>query len=116
MKYLLILILLCSCFSKIFSQSVYDVAKIPDDLKKEAVAVIRNQEQFFDVKGLGAGQYDYKVAITILSKAGDGYAEMSEVYDKFTNIYNIKATLYDATGKKVKDYKSSDIKDQSLNF
>ncbi|WP_316825369.1 DUF3857 domain-containing protein [Pedobacter miscanthi] len=101
-------------FNTAFAQTDYDVAKIPENLKKDAVVVIRNEESFFDVKGLGAARMDYKVAMTILNKAGEEYSEMAEVYDKFSSIYNIKATLYDAAGKKVKDYKSSDIKDQSL--
>ncbi|QPH39786.1 DUF3857 domain-containing protein [Pedobacter endophyticus] len=95
-------------------QGAYHVAKIPANLKKDAIAVVRNEEQFFDIKNLGAGQFEYKIAITILNKAGDDFAEMNEVYDKFSNIYSIKATLYDASGKKVKDYRSSEIKDQSL--
>lgn len=114
MKYYLSLVFAIAVINTTFAQIDYDVAKIPENLKKDAVAVIRNEESFFDVKGLGAAKMDYKVAITILNKAGEPYGEMEEVYDKFSNIYNIKAALYDASGKKVKDYKSSDIKDQSL--
>lgn len=114
MKYYLSLALVLLAFNSTFAQTDYDVAKISENLKKDAVVVIRNEESFFDVKGLGSARMDYKAAITILNKAGEEYSEMAEVYDKFSSIYNIKATLYDAAGKKVKDYKSSDIKDQSL--
>ncbi|WP_293309785.1 DUF3857 domain-containing protein [Pedobacter sp. UBA5917] len=114
MKYYLSLALGLLAMGSAFAQTDYDVAKIPENLKTDAVVVIRNEESFFDVKGLGAARMDYKVAITILNKAGEEYGEMAEVYDKFSSIYNIKATLYDGNGKKVKDYKSSDIKDQSL--
>ncbi|MDQ0638835.1 hypothetical protein QF042_002400 [Pedobacter sp. W3I1] len=114
MKYYLSLALALVSINSALAQIDYDVAKIPENLKKDAVAVIRNEESFFDVKGLGEAKMDYKVAITILNKAGEEYGEMAEGYDKFSSIYNIKATLYDAAGKKVKDYKSSDIKDQSL--
>ena len=114
MKYQLSLFLFLSASSYLSAQGLYDVNKIPEELKKEAVAVVRNEEQFFDVKSLGSAQYDYKIAITIFNKAGDDLAEMVKVYDKFSPISNIKATLYDASGKKIKDYKSSDIKDQSL--
>jgi len=114
MKYYLSLVLALVSINSAIEQADYDVAKIPENLKKDAVVVIRNEESFFDVKGLGEAKMDYKVAITILNKAGEEYGEMAKVYDKFSNIYNIKATLYDAAGKKVKDYKSSDIKDQSL--
>lgn len=92
----------------------YAANLIPESLTKDAVAVIRNEERFFDFKSMGSGQETYKVAITVLNKAGDDLAEFAEVYDKFSSIYNIKAVLYDAAGKKIKEYKSSDIKDQSL--
>jgi len=114
MRYYLSLALAFVTINTALAQIDYDVAKIPENLKKDAVVVIRNEESFFDVKGLGEAKMDYKVAITILNKAGEEYGEMAEVYDKFSSIYNIRATLYDAAGKKVKDYKSSDIKDQSL--
>ncbi|WP_293741272.1 DUF3857 domain-containing protein [uncultured Pedobacter sp.] len=114
MKYYLSLLFAVASINTTFAQTDYDVAKISESLKHDAVAVVRNEESFFDVKGLGAAKMDYKVAITIMNKAGEPYGEMAEVYDKFSNIYNIKAALYDAAGKKVKDYRSSDIKDQSL--
>ncbi|MBB2145209.1 DUF3857 domain-containing protein [Pedobacter sp. LMG 31464] len=114
MRKLIFLTFLAVINSYSYAQTTYDAAKIPENLTKDAIAVVRNEEQFFDYKSIGSGQVDYKVAITILSKAGDDYAEMAEPYDKFSSIYNIKATLYDATGKKVKEYKSSDVKDQSL--
>ena len=96
------------------SQGNYDASKIPDNLKQDAVAVVRSEEQFYEYKSISSGMVKYKTVITILSKAGDNYAEFAESYDRFSNIYNIKASLYDATGKKIKDYKSSDLKDQSL--
>ncbi|MDQ1139221.1 DUF3857 and transglutaminase domain-containing protein [Pedobacter agri] len=114
MKYLFLTGLFALALIRSSAQGNYDVAKIPEELKRDAIVVIRNEEHFFDIKSLGSGQYDYKVAITILNKAGDDFAEMAEVYDKFSSVYNIKATLYDASGKKIKDYKSSDIRDQSL--
>lgn len=100
MKYYLSLVLALVSINSALAQTDYDVAKIPENLKKDAVVVIRNEESFFDVKGLGEAKMDYKVAITILNKAGEEYGEMAKVYDKFSNIYNIKATLYDAAGKK----------------
>ncbi|MEE1943916.1 DUF3857 domain-containing protein [Pedobacter sp. KR3-3] len=97
-----------------YAQGTYDASKIDASLTKDAVAVVRTEEQFFDFKNIGSGQLDYKIAITVLNKAGDDFAEMAESYDKFSSIYNIKATLYDATGKKVREYKSADIRDMSM--
>lgn len=109
-----VLILIFSVIAVATSAQNYDASLIPAQLTKNAVAVIRNEELFFDFKSAGAGEENYKVAITILSKAGDHLAEMAEVYDKFSSLNNIKASIYDASGKKIKDFKSSDIKDQSL--
>ncbi|WP_316829754.1 DUF3857 domain-containing protein [Pedobacter aquatilis] len=112
MRYLLILLISLTTLNFSSAQINYDVAKITEDLKKDAVAVVRNEEQFIDIKSIGSAQYEYKIAITILNKAGDDLAEMEEVYDNFSNISNIKAALYDASGKRIKEYKSSDIRDQ----
>ncbi len=113
-KYIYLTLLLGIYSIDTFSQGIYDVAKIPSQLKQDAVAIVRNEEQSYDYKGIGSGTFKYKTAVTILTKAGDDFAEFAEVYDRFSSIYSIKASLYDATGKKIKDYKSSDIKDQSL--
>lgn len=111
-KYLLLSVLVLKSICS-FGQN-YAANLIPEQLIKNAVAVVRNEERFFDFKSASSGQETYKFAVTILNKAGDDLAQMTEVYDKFSSIYNIKATLYDAAGKKVKEYKSADIKDQSL--
>lgn len=97
-----------------FGQANYDVAKIPTELKQNADAVIRNETQFLTVKDIKSAQLNYKIAITIFNQAANYLSKMEEIYDPFSNIYNIKAAIYDADGKKIKDYKSSDIKDQSL--
>lgn len=96
------------------AQGNYDATKIDPSLTKDAVAVVRNEEQFFDFKSIGSGQLDYKIAVTVLNKAGDDFAQMAESYDKFSNIYNIKAVMYDAAGKKIREYKSADIRDMSM--
>lgn len=96
------------------SQELYDVAKIPAELLKNSTVVVRNEEQNLVVKSLSSATLSYKTAVTILSKNGDGAARMAEYYDKFSSVYNLKATLYNAQGIKIKSYKSSDFKDESL--
>lgn len=112
-KYLSLIVTLCTSLN-VAAQSDYAVAKIPVALTTNAAAVIRNEEHFFDYKSISSGRYDYKIAVTILNKAGEDFAEMAEVYDKFSSISNIKASLYDESGKKIKDYKQTDILDRSL--
>ncbi|MFC7526427.1 DUF3857 domain-containing transglutaminase family protein [Parapedobacter sp. GCM10030251] len=105
-------ILLSTVLTK--GQSDYDADRIPAGLKEDAVAVVRTEEQAFDISSATKAHLTYRIAITILNKAGDRYAEMAEVYDRFSNISDIRGALYDASGKKIKDYKKTDIKDRSL--
>lgn len=110
----LILICICFCFNYSIAQPPLAISSIPDSLKNNAIAVYRYEHQLLEIKRVDAASLTYKVAISILNKAGDSYAQFHEVYDKFSTIKNIKASLYDAQGKKIKDFKSSEIKDQSL--
>lgn len=95
------------------AQNNYDVAKIPANLLQNASAVVRNEEQIYDLKSPGTATYTYKTAITILNKNAENISNLSEYYDKFSNIYSLKATMYDAKGTKIKEYKNSDFKDKS---
>lgn len=95
------------------AQGIYDVSKISPDLLKDASGVVRYQSETYEVKDPGNAVYEYKTAITLLNKNAEGLSEMHEFYDKFSSIYNLKATLYDSKGNKVKEYKNSDFKDRS---
>lgn len=96
------------------AQNEYDVAKIPAELSQGASVVVRDEVLSFTVKSQSNATMSYKTAVTILSKNGEGQAWMSEYYDKFSSIYNLKACMYDAKGTKIKTYKSSDFRDRSL--
>lgn len=95
-------------------QQIYDVANIPAELMKNSTVVVRNEEQVLTVKSDRNASYTYKTAITILSENGEESAVMSEYYDQFSTVYNLKATMYDAKGIKIKSYKASDYKDISI--
>jgi transglutaminase-like putative cysteine protease len=100
--------------SAVNAQNDYDVAKIPAELTQDASVVIRNENLNLNVKSASNATMSYRTAITILSKNGEDQAVMSEYYDKFSSVYNMKASLFDAKGTKIKTYKSSDFKDRSL--
>lgn len=95
------------------AQSLYDVSKIPENLLLNASVVVRNEEQSYDIKSPGSALYTFKTAITILNKNGESASNMNEYYDKFSSVSDLKATLYDAKGIKIRDYKTSDFKDRS---
>jgi hypothetical protein len=113
MKKIMFLAMALFAFVKLNAQGVYDVSKIPAELKINAAVVIRNEEMVYEVKDPGNAVMTYKTAVTILNKNGEDASNMFEGYDNFSNISSLKATLYDDKGNKVKDYKSSDFKDKS---
>jgi transglutaminase-like putative cysteine protease len=96
------------------AQNAYDVANIPAELMKGSTAVVRNEQLNIVVRNQSSATMNYTTAITILSRNSEGLAAMSEYYDKFSSVYNLKATMYDAKGQKLKTYKPSDFKDRSL--
>ena len=111
-KILFVVTALCA-FVKLNAQGVYDVSKIPAELKINAAVVIRDEEMVYEVKDPGNAEMHYKTAVTILNKNGEEASNMMEHYDNFISISNLKATLYDEKGNKIKEYKSNDFKDKS---
>ena len=111
MKKLLIGILfLSSTYS--FGQK-YNVATIPDSLKKNADAVKRFEELSVTIKSKSKGVVVHKYAITILNEEGAKFALYQNDYDKLQSLENISGHLYDAAGKEIKSVKKKDIGDYS---
>ncbi|MFV0142770.1 MULTISPECIES: DUF3857 domain-containing protein [Empedobacter] len=107
---LLFLTFLISSFS--FAQN-YAVDQIPDDLIKDAYAVVRKNEEKIELLKVDELKYTEDVVVTVLSKAGDNYVGAQANYDANTKIDLFEATLYDANGKEIKKFKTKDFGDQS---
>ncbi|MEP6844670.1 MAG: DUF3857 domain-containing protein [Panacibacter sp.] len=93
----------------------YNSALIPDSLKKNANVVCRTNELRIEIKEPGKAKIYRKHAYTILNEAGDRYSFFYTHYDKFNDIHSIDGTLYDGTGKELKNVKKKDIEDLSGN-
>jgi hypothetical protein len=92
--------------SQSFAQGIYDVEKISPALKTNASVVVRSEDRVFDMKSTTKATYNFKTAVTILNRTGEEASSMMVYYD-------LKASMYDATGTKIKDYKNSDFSDGS---
>lgn len=95
------------------AQNPYDVDKIPAELLTNASVVLRLEQQTFDVRNASHATYTNKVVLTIVNKNGEDESAMREFYDKFSSISSLRASMYDAKGNKIKDYKLADFKDRS---
>jgi hypothetical protein len=91
----------------------YAVGKIPASLIKNANVVKRSELLRFEITEGNKATFYRKVAFTVLNEQGDRWGSYSEWYDKLRTIESFDGTLFDATGKKIKSLKKTDIKDVS---
>jgi hypothetical protein len=93
--------------------SNYVVSLISKDLLKGADAVMRLEEQRFEIKSTRSAIYTNHYVITILNENGDKWTELEEYYDKYRKIESVEGFLYDASGKQLKKVKIKDMEDLS---
>ncbi len=113
MKRIVVVVCCLLVVQSLLAADDYNVALIPDSLKKNAAVVKRSEETVFELVSEGKGRLYKKYAITILEERGDRHSYFVEFYDKFHDIRNIDGTLYDASGKKIRSLKRGEIKDMT---
>ncbi len=91
----------------------YAIYDIPDELKENAYALVRQDSKTFTVKSIGKATLEIKYAITIFKSNGDEYADFVAFYDKLMKINDIKIKIYNAYGEVIENVKSGDIRDYS---
>ncbi|HEX9512320.1 MAG TPA: DUF3857 domain-containing protein [Puia sp.] len=91
----------------------YNVLLIPDSLKKNARAVVREDEYVLEIKSPARAITKNHSVYTILNENGDNIGGFGSGYDKFTSINAISGYLYDAMGKELKHVKKKDMEDRS---
>ncbi|WP_159469375.1 DUF3857 domain-containing transglutaminase family protein [Dyadobacter sp. 3J3] len=107
--------LLTFCFFTINGLSYaqdFSVSKIPSELLKDANAVVRLDEETFEILSKAEAKQRNRLVVTILNEKGeDTYNEMVVRHDKFTKITDLAGNIYDADGKLVRKIKNADIKE-----
>ncbi len=87
----------------------YPVSAISDSLTKNAHAVVRYREDFFEQSDLNNGTYKVIKAITILNEKGKSYGNIVIPIDKFWDIKSFSAVVVDAAGKTIKKIDKKDL-------
>lgn len=103
-----------STASMYFAQT-FPVSSIPESLKKNANVVIRKDFTTVQINKIDEIKYQFNTVTTVLNKDGDDDAVAYIPYDKSSSISNVKVTVYDEFGKKVKSYSKSDFGDFANN-
>ena len=114
MKYISFLFLLIISINSAFAGKIkYTADKIPENLRENAYAVVRNINENFNITSISEARKTVRYAITVLNKSGDGYSIFNVNYNNFISISNICIRVYDKNGNVLKKVKNSDIKDYS---
>lgn len=108
------ILIIFACFNPVFADEI-DFKNIPEDLKKDANAIVRYDYSEFQVNSIKSAKFTSKFAITILNKNGDDFANLHIYYDKFIKVSDINGKIYDNEGKLIKKIKLSDFTDQSIS-
>lgn len=103
-----------SLASLYYSQS-YPVSEISENLRKNASAVIRNESTVVEINKIDEIIYRNFSAVTILNKDAVSYSIPKIFYEKGDVISNIRVTVFDEKGAKMKSYSKSDFNDMAAN-
>jgi len=108
MKKLITIIVLISV--KMFSQN-YAVSEIPEELKKDANAVVRKNLSQYTINSVDDIDIVDSEVITIFNKAGEKYSRVYIPYTKTLRINDVKIKLYNSDGVVTKTYSKKDLND-----
>lgn len=109
------IITFCSLFLLQALAAQYAVADIPENLKVNAHAVIRESSEKYTLKSVNDMDVARRRVVTVLDKTGDDFAVVMIPYDPQTRVSNIKVNMYDAGGKLVKTFSKRDFADYTYN-
>jgi len=107
---IIFLLLLISSFAQ---NKIYDASTIPEELKKNAYSVVREERIAFEVKSVEKATYKVHRVVTILNENGKDELEFHEFADQFISLEAVSIQLYDGKGIAQKKYKKSDLSMQT---
>ncbi|HEY2648002.1 MAG TPA: DUF3857 and transglutaminase domain-containing protein, partial [Puia sp.] len=91
----------------------FPASSIPDSLIENANMVVRQEEQFYEIKSAGKAVSHERHVYTILNEKGARYATYRTHYNnKSVFINSVSAYMYDASGKEIRHFKKKDMEDQ----
>jgi len=96
------------CFAQ--STNTVRVALIPDSLKKNATAVVRNHATTYKVKSANLATELVEKTVTVIDKKGIPLANFYYPGDQFRKLTAFSASVYDAEGRLLKKYKLTDVR------
>ena len=107
-----LVLMLLSTFS--YSQKLeYLSLSIPEELKKNADAVVRLDQMVVNILAQDNMLLQYKRVVTVLNKHGNKHLHAYAGYSNSRKVKVVKAVIYNAFGKEIKKVKEKDFIDVS---
>jgi transglutaminase-like putative cysteine protease len=91
------------------------MGRLPDSLEQGAAVVKRMDLTEIDIESPRKARMHRKYIYTILNPAGEPFGTVFTFYDKFHDLGNVSATLYDARGNVVRKLKKSELEDWNID-
>ncbi|WP_224488880.1 DUF3857 domain-containing protein [Robertkochia flava] len=91
----------------------YRTSLIPDSLKYNANAVVRNYKASYEVEARDKLKAGIRWAITVFDKDGLGYLNAFAYYNDAIRIKSMEAIVYDRNGEEIDKFRKKDFKDVS---
>ena len=113
MKYVLVIAGII-CFNYLLAQEKYSLLSMDPILLKDAMAVIREEQTVFEIHSPGKATIHSKYAVTILNASAKDFGEITISYSG-KSARSVNGSVYDASGRKVRDLKKDDISDYSAS-
>ena len=101
--------------ASVYYAQTFPASAIPENLKKNADAVIRRDFTTVQINKIDEIKYQYNTVTTVLNKDGVSKGMVYIPYEKGDNISDVKITIYDESGKKMKSFSKSDLADFANN-
>jgi transglutaminase-like putative cysteine protease len=109
MKKILVLI---AFFGISYGYAQFDIAslpEIPEEIKKGAGAIKRQEEIVFEVTDIDRAKYTVHQVYTVLNEEGHNALRFYEFTDKAVSLDDVEIKMYDASGKLINKVKKKDI-------
>ena len=92
----------------------YDVASIPDSLKKDVAIIKRYERKVFTVTDIDRATFKVHQVFTVLNSTGKDALIFREYGSKFVELTDAEIKVYDALGKQTNKFKKKDFYERAM--
>lgn len=105
----IILLSTVACGLTARAQVSYDAASIPDSLRKNAHAVIRESEEDFSAPSPSRSTYHFHTVVTVLDEQGKDGLNFSVQTNAFSRLESADLLVFDAGGKQIQHIRQKEM-------